>query len=212
MAVRKNSREWTAAEDAWLRDMYPNTSNRKIGEVLGRTYASIKNRATTLQLSKCADYIASAKPGQFSKGQEPWNKGTHFNSGGRSAETRFKPGQIPPNVQPVGTEIIDCYGYLKRKITNDAPKSRGYRNWKFVHVIVWEEHNGPLPKGSIVRFRDSDQNNMDPSNLVALTRGENVVINRWMAMGALPEGGMDALIAMAKLKMLARKRQEEVSQ
>ena len=212
MAVRKNSREWTAAEDAKIRDMYPNTSNRKIAEVLGRTYGAIKNRATVLKLSKCADYVASAKPGQFPKGHAAWNKGINFDSGGRSAEVRFKPGHVPANVQPVGTEVIDCYGYRKRKVTDDAPKSRGYRNWKFVHVIVWEEHNGPLPKGHLVRFRDSDQNNLDPGNLVAITRGENAVINRWMAMGALPEGGMDALITMAKLKMLARKRQEEISQ
>ncbi len=211
MATRNRVREWTEADDARLREMYPNTSNRKISETLGRTYSSIKNRSVVFGLKKAPDYLAERRPGQFVKGQDPWNKGASFNSGGRSLETRFKPGQIPPNALPVGSEMVDCYGYRKRKISNDAPAGRGYRNWKFVHVIIWEKHNGPLPKGHMVRFRDSDQANVDPGNLVAITRAENVVINRWMAMGDLPEGGMDVLITMAKLRIAARKRKEELA-
>src|SRR5688500_18991067 len=34
---------------------------------------------------------------QCKKGQRPYNKGTHYNPGGRSVETRFKKGQPPPN-------------------------------------------------------------------------------------------------------------------
>lgn len=211
MAIRKGLQGWTSTQDSWLRDLYPNTPNRKIATMMGRTYSAIKNRATILGLHKSSEYIEAEKPGCFEKGLRPWNTGIKFNSGGRSVETQFKAGQLPPNLQPVGTEILDAYGYRKRKVRDDAPKGRTYQNWKFVHVIVWEQHNGPLPKGHLVRFRDGDIENVDPSNLVAITRGENAVINRWMAMGALPEGGMDALITMAKLKMVARKRQEELA-
>lgn len=48
MATRNRVREWTEADDARLREMYPNTSNRKISETLGRTYSSIKNRSVVL--------------------------------------------------------------------------------------------------------------------------------------------------------------------
>lgn len=211
MDTRRRWREWAVADDAKLREMYPNTSNRTISDVLGRSYSAIKNRSIVLGLKKCPTYLADEAPGCFRKGQEAWNKGINFNSGGRSVETQFKAGKMPANCQPVGTEIEDTYGYRKRKVRDDAPTGRTYQNWKFVHVIVWEQHNGPLPKGHLVRFRDGDIENVDPANLVALSRGENVVINRWMAMGDLPEGGMDVLIAMAKLRIAARKRQEELA-
>jgi len=204
-------REWTAAQDHWLKGLYPSMSNTKIASIMGRTYPAIQNRAIKLGLKKCPDYLEQEKPGRFKKGGTSWNKGIHFNSGGRSVQSRFKAGHAPANQLPIGSEVVDNYGYRKRKVRDDAPKGRGYQNWKFVHVIVWEQANGPLPKGHIVRFRDSDITNVVPGNLVALTRGENAVINRWMAMGALPEGGMDVLITMAKLRIAARKRKEELA-
>lgn len=53
--------------------------------------------------------------GCFPKGHVPWNKGRHFKAGGRSAETQFKNGTIPPNYQPVGaiTTHSDGYRYIK---------------------------------------------------------------------------------------------------
>lgn len=210
MASSNGIQPWTPRQDHCLKELYSDTPNARIAEMMGRKYLSITNRATKLGLKKSKAYMATARPGQFRKGRKTWNKGVKFESGGRSAETRFKTGQMPANYQPIGTEVVDPYGYRKRKISDSAPKGRAYRNWKFVHVLVWEEHNGPLPAGSIVRFRDGDITNASPDNLVALTRGENAVINRWMAMGELPEGGMDVLITLAKITIAASKRTKEL--
>ncbi|MGO1500804.1 MAG: HNH endonuclease signature motif containing protein [Marinobacter sp.] len=211
MSVPNNAREWTVQHDDWLGQIYSGMSNTKIAGVMGRTPPAIQNRAIKLGLKKSPEYMKREKPGCFKKGGTSWNKGIHFNSGGRSVQTRFKSGAVPANQLPVGAEVVDNYGYRKRKVRDDAPKGKGYQNWKFVHVIVWEQHNGPLPKGRIVRFRDSNIENLAPGNLVDLSRGENCVINRWIRMGDLPEGGMDVLITMAKLKIAARKRQEELA-
>lgn len=202
--------EWTAQQDVWLRELYPDTSNKVIAKMLGRSYSAIKNRAVTLGLKKSGEYMATG-PGCFTKESAPWNKGRNWNAGGRSVATQFKAGEKPHTWVPVGTEVVDAYGYRKRKVRDDAPKGRAYRNWKFVHIIVWEESNGcQLPKGHIVRFKDGDIQNLDPTNLVALSRAENAVINRWLKMGDLPEGGLDVLITMAKLLMAARNRKEEL--
>ena len=211
MTTQPYRQPWTPRQDAWLQELYAETPNWQIAHMMGRKYLSIRNRAIRLGLKKAADYLEREKPGCFRHGQSPWNKGIPFESGGRSPLTRFKAGGVPLNTQPIGTEVVDSYGYRKRKVRDDKPGGKAYRNWRFVHVIVWEQHNGPLPKGHIVRFRDSDNTNASPSNLVALTRGENAVINRWMAMGELPEGGMDVLITLAKLKIAQRKRAEELS-
>lgn len=211
MAARKSTRVWTAQQDEWLKNLYPEKNNTVIAEIMGRTGPAVQNRALKLGLRKTEAYMDRKKPGCFREGHNTWNKGTHFNSGGRSVQTRFKQGRLADNRLPVGSEITDNYGYRKRKVRDDAAKGQGYKNWKFLHVIVWEENNGPLPKGHIVRFKDLDITNVDPDNLVAVSRAEHAVINRWMAMGDLPEGGMDVLITMARLKIAARKRQEELA-
>ncbi|NWN92262.1 HNH endonuclease [Marinobacter adhaerens] len=202
---------WTPQQDAWLRKLYGNTPNWKIAAIMGRKLLSVRNRAVRLGLKKSPEYMEREKPGCFRKGHKTWNKGMAFDSGGRSAESRFRPGHAPANKQPIGTEVLDTYGYLKRKVRDDAPAGKSHHNWKFVHVINWEKANGPLPAGHVVRFRDLDSTNVNPDNLVAVSRSEHAVINRWMAMGELPEGGLDALITMAKLKITMRKRQEELA-
>src|SRR3546814_10394578 len=59
--------------------------------------------------------------------------------------------------------------FRSRKVADTGIKKA---DWKAVHVIVWEEHNGPLPDGQIVVFRDRNRENMAPDNLIALTRSE----------------------------------------
>ena len=92
----------------------------------------------------------------FKAGQIPWNKGIHFESGGRSHETRFKKGVMSGkaaiNYVPIGTLRISKDGYLKRKMTDDhtlKPKMR----WAPVHQIVWQKAHGPIPTGHIVVYR-----------------------------------------------------------
>lgn len=109
--------------------------------------------------------------GQFQPGQTPWNKGTHYVAGGRSAETRFKPGNRTGKAntmyQPVGAERISKDGYLQRKINDDLPLQK---RWRGVHIINWEAVNGPLPKGHALVFRDGNKQNTALENLELITR------------------------------------------
>ena len=118
--------------------------------------------------------IQSGRTGHFEKGGKSWNKGKKgWTAGGRSAETRFKKGNVPDNHKPVGTEVIDSYGYLKRKIAEP-------NQWEFVHRLVWETHNGPIPEGKFVRFLDGDKTNCELSNLILIDRAANAILNRWV--------------------------------
>lgn len=89
-------------------------------------------------------------------------------AGGRSAETRFKPGNRPHTWVPIGTEQIRD-GYLWRKVTD----GHGRHDWRQVHVMLWEQHNGPVPKGLILVFRDRNKQNIQLDNLELITRAEN---------------------------------------
>jgi len=95
-------------------------------------------------------------PTQFKPGQIPWNKGIHFEAGGRSAETRFKKGCMSGAAQhnyvPIGTLRISKDGYLERKFT-DNPAIAPAMRWEAVHRLVWKAAHGPIPDGHIVVYR-----------------------------------------------------------
>lgn len=73
------------------------------------------------------------------------------------------------NYKPIGTERISKDGYLERKIHDGMPfQSR----WRAVHIVRWEEINGPLPKGHALVFRDGNKANTDPSNMELISRAD----------------------------------------
>jgi len=167
------SRPWTDYEDRVLRHLYAHQPNEVIGKHLGRSRKAVGLRARKLGLRK-PEYMNT---GCFQKGQTPWNKGMNYVAGGRSGLKRFKPGNRPHTWVPVGTEVTDKEGYLKRKIRDDAPKGQSRKNWKYVHVLLWEEHHGPVPRGHIVVFRNKDKTDIRIENLECITKRENMQRN-----------------------------------
>ena len=79
-----------------------------------------------------------------------------------SPGTEFKKGQMPHNYKPVGSERITKDGYRERKVAD--PKK-----WKAVHLLVWEEHHGPIPPRHKVVFKTNDRLNCDINNLEMLS-------------------------------------------
>ena len=76
-----------------------------------------------------------------------------------SAETReklkgtfFKKGQRSHNRAPVGTEVFHD-GYMLVKV-KDGPDLGQWDRWAFKHRLVWEQHNGPIPPGYNVQFKN----------------------------------------------------------
>jgi hypothetical protein len=148
-------RHWTAAEDALLRECYAGSHNADLATVLVRTPAAVLQRALVLGLRKTPEYKA-AHCHRFKPGAQPWNTGRDdFRPGGRSVETRFKPGELSGRaaalVQPIGTLRIVAGNTLQRKIA-DTPGPNHLR-WRSVHELVWIEARGPVPRGHVVVFR-----------------------------------------------------------
>lgn len=174
-------RFWTPEEFALLDELYATTPTTEIAARLGRPLQSVYTQARERGLSKAPEYYEQHGGGRRKKGDPPnaasfkpgstaWNKGLSYRPGGRCAETQFKPGQWPYTWVPVGTEVTDIYGYRKRKVRDDAPPGMSRRNWQFVHILLWEEANGPVPRGHSVVFRDGNRTNLDISNLECITR------------------------------------------
>lgn len=174
-----SGRLWTRAEVSVLRELYPDMTGAAMAYCLDRPIRSVYMKAAELGLRKSAEFLASDRSGRvrrgkedprmvgtrFGKGHEPWNKGASWDSGGRSSETRFKPGTMPHNHKPIGHERINVDGYRERKVAE--PKT-----FRAVHVLLWEEHLGPVPKGFAVIFKNRDKTDIRIDNLALVSRAD----------------------------------------
>ncbi len=116
--------------------------------------------------------LSSGLNGRFPKGHIPVNKGT--NNGGWEP-TQFKKGSIPVNRLPVGTERVDSKdGYIYVKIQDGHLN----KNWKQKHILIWENQNGPIPKGHCLIFGDRNKLNFDIGNLICVSRKQLARLNQ----------------------------------
>lgn len=163
--------EWCEHEERELRLAYADTSTADLAERFGCSLKVLQNKAHLMGLKKSAAYLSAIgrrylpKAGagtRFQKGLVPHNKGKPHPSRGRSRETQFKRGNHPQTWRPIGTERVRD-GYLVRKVTD--LRNPPWRDWKPVHVVVWESHHGPVPPKHRVCFRDGDRSHIEISNL-----------------------------------------------
>jgi len=143
----------------------------------------------------------SGRTGYFKKGHIPHNKGVEgWDSGGNSHRTRFKEDQRGSKWVPIGSERLSKDGILQRKIRDTK---YAYRNWKSVHSLLWEKHNGPVPKGHVVVFRDKDRTRIEIENLECITREENMRRN---SLHNMPEPLKDVIRIRGVLNRHINKR------
>lgn len=114
---------------------------------------------------------------------------------------RFTKNQRPHNFMPVGAEVIRDDGYLWRKIAEP-------RTWKQVHILMWEEANGPLKKGEKVTFLNGDRMDIRLENLALITSSINSILIRKKLRFADAEMTR-AGINVARLIQAYRKKEKE---
>ena len=132
-----------------------------------RTENAIQNMRAKYQ-------IKTSARNHWEKGHPPWNKGKKGASYEGMKPTQFKKGNRPFNWVPIGSERITKDGYVQIKIREGMKQ----KNWRGKHILIWEEHNGPLPPGHAVIFGDGNHRNFDPANLVLVSRAQLVRMNQ----------------------------------
>lgn len=174
---RTSYRWWTQQEDERLTELYFDHKLADIAALMGRSISSVANRREKLGLERTEEQKARIGTGRFTKGHKTWNKGKKgWTPGGRSKETRFKPGQRSNTQRPIGAERNTIDGILLRKVSDTGHK---LTDWRPVHVLTWEAEHGPVPDEHIVIFKDGDRRNFDISNLECITRAENMRRNSY---------------------------------
>ncbi len=113
-----------------LRQQYSDTPSHELAVQFQRTVCQVYSEANSMGLKKSEEYLASPAGGRlqpsndkggktrFKPGHQSWNKGISYRAGGRSAETRFKPGLRGSKWVPIGSERITRDGYSQRKISD----------------------------------------------------------------------------------------------
>lgn len=139
-------------------------SDKEIGKLFGVGATSIKNARARHNIRK------GKGAGFFKKGLIPWNKGKHYNAGGRSVETQFKKGGPRPRERALGTVYSikekDGSEYLFIKLA----ENRTYPYGRY----VWEQATGDkVQKSEMIIFKDGNPLNCEFSNLDKITRADN---------------------------------------
>lgn len=169
---------YRAEEKEFLKEYVPGHSHKEIAAEFskrfppGVTAAQIKSAVTRYHLN-------TGHTGRFEKGQESHNKGQKLTSDQykMAQPTMFKPGIIPHNTLPVGTELVLPDGYVWVKI-NNIPRAKKNVNWRQKHRLLWEQNYGEIPEGYLVIFKDGDRRNFDLDNLACISKQVNLQLSR----------------------------------
>ena len=208
---RRNT--YTPEQLAWLRREYPRLSRRALTAAYNAKFGTEISHDSLVRLLKTQG-IRSGRSGCFPKGHAPGNKGVKgWRAGGRSVATRFKPGHIggiaAERLVPLGTDRKTADGYWRIKVAAAPYGTPGcWRNWKYKHVLTYEQAHGPVPRGSLITFRDGNRDNCALDNLECITRAEHAVRSKSGYYKLPPElRPTGALIARLKLTAAERRRE-----
>lgn len=159
---------------------------------------SVKSIGSTLKRNRIKNGIDM----RFSTDHIPMNKGAKMSPEmyEKCKATMFKPGNVPTNYKPVGSERVNVDGYVEIK-TQDP------NVWELKHRYVYSQHYGPVPDNHAVIFLDQNKLNCNIENLKLVPRKYLGMINH-IGLGDIAEIN-EATINLAGLQVEINKRKKE---
>lgn len=163
--------KWTNEEKEYLKQIVQGHHYIEIQELINKKF-NLNLTVGQINAAIGRYKLNTGFTGQFKKGHTPNNKGTKGIIYEGCKNTWFKKGNIPQNHRPLGSERVDEDGYVYVKIAEP-------NTWRLKHQVVWEKHNGKIPKGYAVIFGDRDRSNFDIDNLILVSRKQLLLLNRY---------------------------------
>jgi hypothetical protein len=195
---------WTDAEILFLKENIAGKSYAEMRKLfnkhfhsrlsLGQITGMLKYHKLRNGICHCQSY-KNLPAGKGIKGRYPGSK-----------KTQFKPKQKPWNYIPLGSERVNYNGIVDVKVRETPP-----RKCKSKHLIIWEQANGPIPKGHQIIFADRNKRNFELSNLILVSRKEMAVMNKnRMAFTCAETAETCKLIADIKILASTRVKNEKL--
>lgn len=174
------------------------TPRKKLTKLFNKKFNAEQNVRNIAQ--KCRKMgLTCPNDGCFKKGSIPSNKGKKGFMGAN--KTSFAKGNIPPNVKKTGTisyrkdKSGRHYAYMKLSEPN---------KWKILHVYIWEQKYGEIPKGHCIIFKDKDTLNTNINNLMLVSRAELARLNQKYAY--IDKSLKDTALQIIKINEEIRKK------
>lgn len=207
-------RIWTKEEiNILLRDYQdPNIFSADIAKRLDRTLSQVYQKARTMGLKapleriRLAGKLGTNHPNavahRFKKGSIPPNKGKKMSPEvyEKVKETMFKKGNSPVNHREVGSERINVDGYIEIKVAEP-------NRWRLKHRLIWEQHNGIIPEGCNVQFKNHNTLDCRIENLYLISKSEQMR-NENSLMARYPKELRDVIRLKGVVKRQLRKQEK----
>ena len=207
-------RKWTQQEEKTLIRLYedPKVFPKDIAKMLGRTLRQVYNKARAMGLKAPMERIRMAgKIGmqhpksiatRFHKGHIPTNKGKKVSPEiyEKMSPTMFKKGHINENKRAVGSERVNVYGYIEIKVAEP-------NRWRLKHRLIWEQHNGIIPEGFNVQFKNHNTLDCRIENLYLISKSEQMR-NENSLMARYPKELRDVIRLKGVVKRQLRKQEK----
>jgi len=184
-------------------EKYPNHTIAECAEISGLSKAIVYKIARKNGIEKSEEFkqkqrenvLKHGANNRYTKGRIPENKGKKWDEfmspegQQKSLKTCFKKGNTPHNHRPVCSERINVYGYIE--IKTQEPNV-----FELKHRVIWEQHNGAIPKGCNIQFKDGNRQNCAIENLYMISRENQVREN---SIHNYPEDVKKAIRTVSKL-------------
>ena len=200
---------WSEAELAWIEARCTTPRALLLDEfriAFDRPEITLSNLAA---LCKRKGWL-TGRTGRFEPEQIPHNKGRPMPFHPNSAKTRFRKGNAPANRKPLWSERIGKEGYVEIKVPVSNPYTGHSTRYMHKHRWRWEQANGPLPRGMVLKCLDGDRHNTDPSNWEAIPRAMLPRLNGRFGRDydSAPAEMKPTIMAVAKLEYGVRQARE----
>lgn len=198
--------EWRKQPEmkAYMEQIIPGRSEQEIREAFYDQFHITLTKAQIKGFKSLYHVRSGTVGGRFEKGRTSHNKGQKMSPEQyeKAKATMFKPGNIPANHRPVGSERVNVDGYVEIKIAEP-------NKWRLKQREVWERHYGEkLTSNDAIIFLDGNKLNLEVNNLVKVTRAELARYNQDKLRCESPDINM-AAINIAKLKTKICSKQQE---
>jgi len=194
-------RLYTEEQEQFIRNNYTGKSAAEMTAIFNSRFKANKKTLQQIKTFVHNRGITSGRTGCFPKGNKPWNTGTKGQGLTGPNRGSFKKGSVPPNRKPIGTErTCPKDGFILVKVAEPNPHTGAPTRYKHKHVYIWEQANGPVPKGMVVAFIDGEKTNCEPENLMLISRAELLALNR-AGYGSALDKLKPSVLALSKLRV-----------
>lgn len=165
------AKRWDKDDIKVLKKYYPNTKNEDLAKMLYRSTQSVAVKANKMGLKKSKLFMDMCCG--FQKGYTPFNKGRKMEEWlSPEVHEKIKKNQALTAGRNKAAALPD--GSTTKRYDGEYIKVAG--EWVKMSHHVWRTHNGEIPEGYGVFFRDGDIFNTDPDNLYVDRKNDPTVV------------------------------------